>query len=256
VRLPILDDGALHRISVLRARALDRLLRARPAVVFSDPAGLHWLAGQEARPQPALLLTSAQHFSTRQREELARAVPAPVINYYACADAGPLAWECLAHPGRLHALLPDAWLESVGGEIAVTRLRPGVMPLLRYRTGDRGDVVRDDCACGYRGWSVVGFAGRRECAFLRPDGRRADAWQLVWLFKHYPLAAFRLTQTGREDFELELVGDGADLADLERRLRASLALLGWSDARITVRAVPALEARGGKPEPFRCALAA
>ena len=253
VRLPLLADGALHRISLSRPLPLERLRRARPSVLFSDPAGLHWLAGQRDLPPVRIVLTSAQHFSPGQREELRRALPVPVINYYATTETGPLAWECLDAAGRFHVLLPDVWVESVGGEIVVTRLRRSALPLLRYRTGDGGRVLRDDCACGYRGWSITGFTGRRECAFLRPDGRTADAWQLAWLFKHYPLRGFRLTQRGPERFELEVaVGeDRVRLKDLRDRLRAALRVHGWERPAITLRVRPGIETRGEKPEPFR-----
>lgn len=91
VRLPILHDGALHRISVLRADARERLCRVRPAVLFTDPEGLRWLAEQPEVPAPHLVLTSAQHLPTALRETLARRLPVPVLNYYAAMETGPLA---------------------------------------------------------------------------------------------------------------------------------------------------------------------
>lgn len=254
VRLPLLDGGALHRISLVRSHPLKKLQRARPAVVFSDPAGLHWLAAQERPPCPCLILTSAQYFSPHQRRALAAAVPAPVINYYASSDAGPIAWECPDALGRFHVLFPDVWVESVAGELVVTRLRHSVLPLLRYRTGDRGVVEREACPCGYHGWSILNFTGRRECAFVTPGGGRADAWQLAWLFKHYPLRGFRLTQRTLESFDLELAEQEAgtlDAADLAQRLRASLVRLGWPRPKVALRRVPAVGSTGEKPEPFR-----
>ena len=65
--LPLLGDGALHRISLARARPLERLRRARPDVLFSDPAGLHWLAPPPEPPRPLLLRSSAVHPSARPR---------------------------------------------------------------------------------------------------------------------------------------------------------------------------------------------
>ena len=252
VRLPLVGDGALHRLSLQRPRALERLRRARPAVLFSDPEGLHWLAAQADAPRPLLILTSASHFGPAQRAALGRAQTAPVVNYYATTETGPIAWECLLSPGLFHVLLPDVWVESRDGDLLVTRLRPGAWPLLRYRTGDAGRVVEAACPCGFDGPSLTGFTGRRACLFSRPDGTAVDAWQLAWLFKQHPLRSFSLVQTGVERFRLELdPAEAAAAAGLAPALEAALRRLGWTAPRVEAGALARPEA---KPEPFRCEL--
>jgi phenylacetate-CoA ligase len=78
VRAPLFHDGALHRISTVRPRALERLRRARPAVLSSDPAGLHWLLGRGEELAPRLVLSSAQHLAPSLRAEAARRLgPSP-----------------------------------------------------------------------------------------------------------------------------------------------------------------------------------
>ncbi|MDY7232465.1 phenylacetate--CoA ligase family protein [Hyalangium rubrum] len=253
VRLPILYDGALHRISVLRADARERLERVKPAVIFSDPEGLRWLVEQQGLPAPRLLLSSAQHLSTELRAALGRVVGAPVLNYYATTETGPLAWECLAHTGHFHVMAPDVWVEPGLQEVVVTRLRPSVLPLLRYRPGDAGTVRRDACSCGFQGWTLEGFGGRGACHFLTPAGRAVDAWQLAWVFKHHTLRAFRLTQVEPERFALELAGASeGDTGPLCERLTAALRNLGWERPRVDLRHVaPAVLGTGAKPLPFR-----
>ncbi|WP_426756399.1 phenylacetate--CoA ligase family protein [Myxococcus sp. Y35] len=255
VRLPILQDGALHRISVLREDAVERLRRVRPAVLFSDPEGLRWLASQRDLPTPRLVLTSAQHLPTGLRAELARVVPAPLLNYYATTETGPLAWECLRDeaPGRFHVLAPDVWLEPGLDEVVVTRLRPSVLPLLRYRPGDAGTVRRDACACGFQGWTLEHFGGRGACRFVTPSGREVDAWALAWVFKHHALRVFRLTQAGGSHFQLELAGAPlSSVGPLCERLTAALRNLGWTQVQLDVSTVEtAALATGAKPQPFR-----
>ncbi|WP_240360257.1 phenylacetate--CoA ligase family protein [Pyxidicoccus caerfyrddinensis] len=255
VRLPIFHDGALHRVSALRDDARERLCRVRPAVLFSDPEGLRWLAEQGDVPTPRLILTSAQHLPAGLRATLARKVPAPVLNYYATTETGPLAWECLREdaPGRFHVFAPDVWLEPGLHEVVVTRLRPSVLPLLRYLPGDAGTVRRDACACGFHGWTLADFGGRGACHFLTPTGRSVDAWALAWVFKHHALRAFRLSQVERSRFTLELAGAAeADVGPLCERLTAALRNLGWLDPQLRVSHVePATLATGTKPQPFR-----
>ena len=325
--LPALGGGTLVRISLARADPAARLVRFRPHIVFSDPAGLHWLAGQTHPPRPRLVLSSAMHLSPELRRRVERALGVPVLNYYSSSETGPLAWECLARPGpsrssrerrdplrsttsrnlrvlrrfsrsghvhgqrgvsrasfgcvesprwardpkggssdagscetrpaaegapeapsRFHVLLPDVWVESVDGELVVTRLRQSVLPLVRYRTGDRGWVSPDDCRCGYRGFSIHGLAGRSACSFRTPAGRDVDAWQLAWVFQHEPLAGFRLSQEGPEEFRLEMTGETGER--LVPRLRATLVSLGWQVPRIESRRVTREALAIAKPEPF------
>ena len=243
--------GTLARISLARPEPGERLAAFRPDVVFSDPAGLHWLAGQEHPWRPRLLLSSAMHLPLELRERVGARLDVPVLNYYSCAETGPIAWECLTAPGRLHVLLPDVFVESVEGELVVTRLRESVLPLLRYRTGDAGRVEREACRCGYRGFSIAGLTGRRACRFVTPDGRAVDAWRLAWVFQHHPLDGFRLSQENVERFRLETAGDPPGGApELVDRLHATLVALGWPAPRIEHRRVPREALAAAKPEPF------
>lgn len=251
--LPALG-GTLERISLVRPEPGARLRALRPHVVFSDPAGLHWLAGEPEVYRPRLLLSSAMQLSPELRRRVTASLAVPILNYYSCAETGPIAWECLASAGRFHVLLPHVFVESVKGELVVTRLRDSVLPLLRYRTGDRGRVEAEACACGYRGFSIVALEGRRACRFVTPAGDRVDAWRLAWVFRRHPLDAFRLTQLRPESFRLESAGDPRGLAaGLVDRLRATLRALGWPTPRIEHARVAPEALRGAKPVPFAIA---
>jgi phenylacetate-CoA ligase len=247
-RAPLFAGGALHRLSTVRPGAAARLRRVGAAIVSTDPAGLHWLAALPAPPRPRLVLSSAQHLAPALRARAEAALGAPIVNYYATTEVGPIAWECLRAPGRFHVLHPDVHVESVDGELVVTRLRDSALPLLRYATGDRGAVEHAACACGARGATIVGFTGREPCAFRTPDGREVDAWALSWLFKDVPLARFQLAQVGAEAFTLALA-PGAAVAPplLVERLRRVLVRLGFARPRITLAPLGDAPA---KPRPF------
>jgi len=247
--LPALG-GTLVRVSLARPQPAARLRAFRPHVVFTDPAGLHWLAGLDRPPRPRLLASSAMHLSPALRRRVEEALVAPVVNYYSTAETGPVAWECREEDERFHALVPDVWVESVDGVLAVTRLRASVLPLLRYLPGDRGAVDHEPCRCGHRGPSIVGLSGRRACTFVTPDGRSVDAWQLAWAFQHHPLDGFRLTQRTATDFRLDLAAGGDAAARVVARLRGSLTRLGWVEPVIECRTVPREALGSAKPTPF------
>jgi phenylacetate-CoA ligase len=245
-RLPLLGNGALHRVSIAAGDAVERLRRVRPAVIFSDPAGLHWLSTRDV-PSPRLVLSSAQHLGHDVRTTVAERLRAPVIDYYASTETGPVAWSCPAGDG-FHVLRPEVHVESLDGRLLVTRLRRSPVPLLRYDMGDGGQVVEGSCACGHRGPSVAGLAGRRAALFVTPAGQAVDAWQLAWVFKHAPLTTFRLEQVGPSDFRLLL--DPAAPDEVCALLRPAMERLGWPAPRLEVRRAQVPAAPGDKPAPF------
>jgi phenylacetate-CoA ligase len=256
--LPLLRDGKLVRISLVRKEPLARLRAFSPHVLFSDPEGLNWLQAQPDPPQPRLVLTSALPFGVAQRTALARVVAAPVVNYYATTETGPIAWECPRALGLFHVLVPDVWLEVESGEILVTRLRDSALPLLRYRTGDQARLAEEACVCGQRGPVLRDLSVRRACRFRRPDGATVDAWALAWLFKQVPLRAFRLVQVGPQAFRLELSADQRNqacaplsLRSLRGRLLEALRLQGFPSPRLEMRLALGT-AHAAKPEPFAC----
>lgn len=247
--LPLFDDGHLERIATVRPRAAERLSAFAPDVLFSDPAGLHWLESAAPHVAPRIILSSAQHLPEEQYLRLSGSCP--VVDYYATSEVGPIAWRCPTHRGALHVMHPDVWVQSVDGELVVTRLRDSALPLLRLRTGDSGDVDADGCPCGAGGAVIRNFQGRRQCWFHRPDGGRADAWQLAWIFKGFALADFRLTQIAPAGFLLEVAGHPTGLAELSARLERALVVMGWVAPIVSATTTARIAVVGSKPEPFR-----
>ena len=146
-------------------------------------------------------------------------------------------------------LTPDVHVEALDGELLVTRLRQSVLPVIRYRTGDRGAVTRAECPCGHTGASILDLEGRHRCTFNAPSGEAVDAWSLAPLFKHHPLHAFRLTQTATSHFELRLSG-ARDVDELRHRLLETLARLGWDHPQLVVSTARPGELDTPKPRPF------
>ena len=136
--------GTLERISLVRPEPGARLVAFRPDVIFTDPAGLHSLAGRRTRGGRGCCFVrdaAAARATRARRREARRARPRLLLP----GGTGPIACECLAAPGRFHVLLPDVFVESVTGELVRHAAARDVLPLLRYRTGDAGQVERDTC---------------------------------------------------------------------------------------------------------------
>ena len=113
-----------------------------------------------------------------QRELIEEGLGARVIETYGCNETGTVAYECPA--GSIHVfsehveveILKDGHPAAPGemGEILLTCTTNRVMPLIRYRVGDRGRLLPDPCQCG-RPHPVLGdIEGRSGDLLLTASG--------------------------------------------------------------------------------------
>lgn len=102
------------------------------------------------------ICTTAEILYAHQRSLIESVFRCPVINEYGCAEVGVISFQC---PERgMHISCENVFVEFIQNkdkdypqhlhEIIVTDLNNYVMPLLRYRTGDLGNVHSKPCSCG------------------------------------------------------------------------------------------------------------
>jgi phenylacetate-CoA ligase len=129
----------------------------------------------------AVAITNAEPVYDYQRRTIAEAFNCPVRETYGMSEIVATASECTA--GRLH-LWPEAgWVEVIengcllppgtSGDLVCTGLLNADMPLIRYRTGDRGALADEPgiCQCG-RTLPVIGrIDGRVDDILYTMDGR-------------------------------------------------------------------------------------
>jgi phenylacetate-coenzyme A ligase PaaK-like adenylate-forming protein len=177
------------------------LTRLAPAVITGDPGSLAALADAcEAglSVAPRLILSSAFPLSGTLAERLARLTSATVVDTWSMAEMGPVAWRC-PRSRRWHLLEGAVEAESVASELLVTNLRNSLFPLIRYRTGDLGEVARrPPCACGFAGRDLERLEGRVASRFVAASGARVDPGQLQPLLSRLPVRQFQLIQSQGE----------------------------------------------------------
>jgi phenylacetate-CoA ligase len=84
----------------------------------------------------------------------------PVINEYGSQECGLQLWSC----PQCHQFHPDTtrcWLEVINQELVVTDLYSDLMPLLRYRNGDRAVLVASRCPRGNLALIPLGREGEQ-----------------------------------------------------------------------------------------------
>jgi phenylacetate-CoA ligase len=130
---------------------------------------------------PAAVFTSSESLLAFQRDEIARAVRAPIADRYGHSEFAVSALTC--PEGRYHVDTEFCVVEIDGreetpegsrGEILATGFANRAMPLLRYRTGDIATLRSDAaaCSCGRSRPILERIDGRMEDYVVTPDGRR------------------------------------------------------------------------------------
>lgn len=125
-----------------------------PGFLSGDPLAFRELLRLGADYRPAAILSCALRLSAELRSQLETAYGCPVIDFYSLNETGPIACSVPGQPGLFQVLPHDIHVEVTGpdgaplpdgqtGDICVTGGRNPFLPLLRYRTGDRGSLIRD-----------------------------------------------------------------------------------------------------------------
>jgi phenylacetate-CoA ligase len=130
----------------------------------------------------AVAITNAEPVYDYQRTAIAQAFNCPVRETYGMAEIVAAASECSG--GRLHLWPEVGWIEVIddnqlvphgsSGDLVCTGLLNVDMPLIRYRTGDRGALTGGlkTCQCGRTLPVIESVDGRTDDALYTTDGRR------------------------------------------------------------------------------------
>jgi phenylacetate-CoA ligase len=151
------------RISVLQptSSVAAGLRDFSPDVVYGLPSALlevgHLLERQGHDLRVRAVFATGELLQRSSRETLSSAFRTPVYDIYGTSETKEIAWQC-TH-GRMHVNADVVRLEvvddfgrnlpsGVEGDLVATVLVNRAMPLLRYRTGDRGTLISGACTCG------------------------------------------------------------------------------------------------------------
>jgi phenylacetate-CoA ligase len=228
-----------RRISVLQPAELvaEKLLRHRPSAVYGLPSALleagQALATAGRRPPVRVVFASGEFLQPGTRTALAAAFDAPVLDVYGSSETKEIAWECL-HGGRhinadvLHVEVvgPDGDLLPPGedGEIVVSVLANHAMPMLRYRTGDRGYLRPGRCPCGVALPLLGVLSGREADTLDLGAGRRISPYLLTTAIEQIDgVLQYQVSQTARSRLRVRAVpAAAADRALMDDGIRAAL----------------------------------
>jgi phenylacetate-CoA ligase len=172
-----------------------------------------------------------------------------VTDTYGCAEGIQIAAQCCPHdPYLVHSLdVVVEYLDEEGhavppgqpGNLVVTRLHPGPMPLIRYRIGDVGiGVDNRQSACG-RGFELMeSIQGRDTDVVITPSGNRLIVHFFTGILEHFPeIDSFQVVQEEADAMLVRIVPTTEITPDSASRIVASLQEKGAADMRIEIEPV-------------------
>jgi phenylacetate-CoA ligase len=207
---------------------LDALGRYRIQFLLGYTSSLYALAVAVLQrglsvPQMQVVVTNAEPVFDYQRTVISHAFRCPVRESYGMAEIVTAASEC--ERGVLH-LWPEAGLTEVldgdsahSGELVCTGLFNPDMPLIRYRTGDRGSLAPQGevCGCGRTLPILRSLEGRNDDVLYTTDGRRIG--RLDPVFKAgLPIQEAQIIQEALDRIRVRYVPDAAFGPDAARSL--------------------------------------
>jgi phenylacetate-CoA ligase len=204
-----------YEIREAKLPAYIKLIRSfKPHYLYGYASALHLFADMMLRRELSLdiplkaVVSTAESLHPDQRETIARAFGAPVVNEYGARDGGIIAYEC--PKGRMHIFSENCYLEVVdpvtrqpvppgkSGLVLVTDLHNFAMPRLRYELGDVIKLSGEPCSCGIRYPVLDSIDGREDDIFLSLRGhyihghyfnhiaRNMESFQTFQIIQHEP----------------------------------------------------------------------
>jgi phenylacetate-CoA ligase len=227
------------RISILQpaATVAAELAAFGPDTVYGLPSAVleasEELRARGVRLRVRRVFTSGELLRPAVRDAITDAFGARVFDIYGSSETKEIAWEC--RNGGMHVnadvvrleVLDDASRpvpDGVEGNLVVTLLVNRAMPLLRYRTGDRGSLLTETCGCGHPFPLLGVVTGRRADALVLAGGRRVSPYALTCAMERVgDVLRYQVTQLEPARLRVRAILDpGADRSRIAGRIRAVL----------------------------------
>lgn len=237
---PLLEWGRRWaRISVLQpASQIAAALREfAPDVIYGLPSALlevgQVLQGQSQPVPVRAVFATGELLQGASRTALASAFQAPVYDVYGTSETKEIAWQCAE--GRMHVNSDVVRLEvlddfgrglpmGMEGDLVATVLVNRAMPLLRYRTGDRGTLLSGTCACGCSLPLLGVVTGRTADVLVLRHGQRVSPYALTCAIERIPgVLRYQVSQLDPARVRVRAILEAAaDRAAVTTQVRSAL----------------------------------
>lgn len=240
-----LDDKHLEMM-------LEVIERQKIKYIFGYPGSLYYLAKYARKNGWNWPIKSAVTWGDmlfpHYRKEIEEAFQTKVYDTYGCGEGMQIAAQCEYGNYHIHAfdvileILDDEGKpvkEGETGNIIVTRLHAGPMPLIRYSIGDLG--IRGDgsiCPCGRNLPLLKSIQGRNTDVVITPAGNRLIVHFFTGVLEHFNVIdSFQIIQNDPDSIDLLIVPKETISEDLCAVIVRALKEKGANDLEIRIKLV-------------------
>lgn len=232
-------------------RYLEIIERKKIRHIFGYPGSLYFLAKRAKElgwntPMKAVV-TWGDTLEDKARRLIEEVFQKQVTDAYGCGEGIQVACQC--EKGSYHIFSLDTIVEIVDdngeilppgemGNIILTRLHPGPMPLIRYRVGDRGILDCKSCECG-RTWELLkGLRGREADEIITPSGNKLIVHFFTGILEHFKeIDEFQVVQKKENLLIIKIVPSKPISEELKSKIIEKLKEHGADDMVIQIEIV-------------------
>jgi phenylacetate-CoA ligase len=201
---------------------LQRFCEFKPQNIYGPPGYFFHLARTAKQKKISTrylkrIYTSSEFLSKSAAQFIQEVFQAEIYDVYGSTEFKEVAWECDRHQGY-HINEDELICEILNkkaparpgevGDIILSDLLNRAMPLIRYRTRDRGMMIAESCRCG-RVFSLMRpVAGRASEYIFLPDGQHLSPYLFTTSIERCKgLLQYQFIQTNKTDLLVKIILD-------------------------------------------------
>ena len=155
------------------------------------------------------------------KTELVYVYGCPIIDFYSLNETGPIAYSSPENPGYFQQLPNDIFIEILSndgsrlpfgeaGNICISGGRNPYLPLLRYKTGDRGILFKNDGISPDPSPFLKLLDVRMPVMFQSMSGKRVNSIDIGKILRGYPVFRHQCIQHRNLAITLKLESNNLD----------------------------------------------
>lgn len=182
------------------------------------------------------------------RKKITSVFQTKVFDTYGCAEGIQVAAQCDQQNYHIHTLdVIVEFVDSSGnpvssgetGNLLLTRLHPGAMPLIRYQVGDLGIPNNEQrCSCGRSFDLMDSIQGRDTDVIITPSGNRLIVHFFTGILEYFSeIDSFQVIQEYPSEIVLRLIPTSSYTTEIGEKIITALKEKGAEDMKIYIELV-------------------